>query len=79
MRFASSRSIAATSVSSVWWMLEDSLMVFRKGARTEIVLTTPSGCHVVTADLSFPQLTDAPMKVSGVACMGWFTVPLPPP
>jgi hypothetical protein len=49
------------------------------GRGPDLVLTTPSGCHVVTADLSFPQLTDAPMKVSGLACMGWFTVPLSPP
>jgi len=49
------------------------------GRGPDLMLSTPSGCHVVTADLRFPQLTDAPMKVSGLACMGWFTVPLPPP
>lgn len=47
------------------------------GPGVDLVLTTPSGCHVVTADLDFPQLSDAPMQVRGLACMGWVTVPLP--
>ncbi|MET0936479.1 MAG: hypothetical protein ABWX83_10835 [Luteibacter sp.] len=45
------------------------------GPAPDLVLTTPSGCHAVTGELRFVELTDEAMRVGGLTCMGWFSVP----
>lgn len=47
------------------------------GPGPQLLLKSPGGCHVVSASVDFPELRDDPVTVKGLACMGWFAIPLP--
>lgn len=47
------------------------------GPGPQLLLESPGGCHIVSARVDFPELTDDPVTVKGLACMGWFAIPLP--